>query len=91
MIQHKTRIDYTNVVIVAIALFITGILVGAVLMPIDVFGQATNNSSLIPASYYETLNITKDAANQTEGYTIDKYVEILTANLSNFTGIGEGQ
>lgn len=80
--MNQTRIDYVNVLIVGIVIFIAGIIIGAILFPTgSIFGMSATG-------YDYVLAVTSNATNQTEGYNIEKYIQILT-NATEYTGLGE--
>lgn len=80
-----------------VAGFILGLVLGFVLFSPHVFGVVNDTGkdyqaikqSVFDGPYAETLNITKDAANQTEGHIINTYMEIIINSTSNYSGLGE--
>lgn len=99
--MNTQSVKTKNVVPLVIAIstvagFILGLVVGFVVFtpPQHVFGlnateAETLKQSVFAGPYAETLNVTRDAANQTEGHSINQYMEIIINSTSNFSGLGE--
>lgn len=92
--MSKTRIDYTNVFIIIIAGFIIGIVVGFILFsPGLVFGQTsleqyeTMKMDVLNGPYAQTIKITQNATNLTEGYMINNYVKNIENQTINTSGL----
>lgn len=65
----RNRIDLINVLLVALGGFVLGIIVGYVFFGLpSAFGLGAD------ATYADVIKITENAANETEGISIDSYI-----------------